>query len=580
MSDDSSTANQSQRLLTRETWRRFVGAITAFATSDVRGKAAFFFGSLLGLLLAINALNVLNSYVGRDFMTAIEHRDRAGFLAEAFLYVLVFAASTVAGVLARFSEERFGLLWRRWLTTRLVHFYLSHRNYLRLCQEGRLSNPDQRITEDVRTFVTMTLSLFLMALNATLTVIAFSSVLWTISPMLFLVGIAYAAVGSLFTVYLGQRLVALNYAQSDREADFRSALIDVRENAEAIALHGRERQLELTLQERLLALVHNMRRIIAVNRNLGFFTTGYNYLIQIIPALVVAPLFIRGDVEFGVITQSAMAFAQLLGAFSLVVTQFPTISTYGAVLARLNALAETMEPRDGATDTGIATREDPERVAYENLTLATSGEEGPLVRDLSFMIPRGTHVLVCSPDPSVRGALMRATAGVWPAGMGRIVRPPLQEVAFLPDRSYLPLGTLREMMEASDGSVPLEAELRSALATLDASDLIARAEGTDHALDFERLLSLRDQQLLEIARVLVTRPAFAFVDELAETVGSARLPIVFAAFAERGITCVAFGGEDEPRHGYHAVLVLAGDGTWRVEVAVDLVDTGRQGGTS
>ena len=577
MSDDSSTTNH--RLLTRETWGRFVGAITAFATSEVRWTAAALFGSLLGLLLAINGLNVVGSYVGRDFITAIEQRDRGAFLEQAFLYVSVFAASTVAAVLARFCEERFGLLWRRWLTSRLVHFYLANRMYLRLCQEGRLSNPDQRITEDVRTFVTMTLSLFLMGLNATLTVIAFSGVLWSISPTLFLVGMGYAAVGSELTVYLGQRLIALNYAQSDREADFRSALIDVRENAEAIALHRRERQLELALHERIVALVHNLKRIIAVNRNLGFFTTGYNYLIQIIPALVVAPLFIRGEVEFGVITQSAMAFSQLLGAFSLVVTQFPTISTYGAVLARLNGLAESMQPA-ASTGTGIATDEDPERIAYEALTLATPGEEGPLVRDLSFVVPRGTRALICSSDPTVRGALMRATAGVWGAGMGRIVRPPLAHIAFLPDRSYLPPGTLREMMEASDGSVPLDGELKSALAALDASDLVARAEGADHALDFERLLSLRDQQLLELARVLVTRPAFVFVDELAETVGSARLSTVLAAFDERGITCIAFGGEDEPRTGYHTVLYLASDGTWRAESLADPIGAGRQGGTS
>ena len=150
----------------------------------------------------------------------------------------------------------------------------------------------------------------------------------------------------------------------------------------------------------------NLRRIIAVNRNLGFFTTGYNYMIQIIPALVVAPLFIRGDVEFGVITQSAMAFAHLLGAFSLIVTQFQAISSYGAVLARLNALAEVLQPPTDAS--GIDTTEDPERLAYERLTLAVPGDAGVLVRELSFAIPRGARVLVCSADTAVRA---RAHAG-------------------------------------------------------------------------------------------------------------------------------------------------------------------------
>ncbi len=206
-------------------------------------------------------------------------------------------------------------------------------------------------------------------------------------------------------------------------------------------------------------------------------------------------------------------------------------------------------------------------MAYERLTLAVPGDAGVLVRELSFVIPRGAHVLVCSADAAVRAALMRATAGVWDDGTGVVVRPPLEQLAFLPERAYLPPGTLREMMETSAGSVPLDGEIRSALATLDAIDLVARVEDTDRELDWERLLSLRDQQALALARVLVARPRFAFVDNLGELVGADRLATVFAAFSERGITCVAFGGDDEPRDAYDMVLVLAPDGTWSVVVS-------------
>ncbi len=562
MSDPNATVNEAR--LTRETWRRFVGAVGAFATSEVRGKAALLFGSLLLLLLAISGLNVLNSYVGRDFMTAIERRDHAAFVALAFRYMAVFAALTTAGVLVRFCEERFGLLWREWLTGRLVHFYLGRRNYLRAAEGGGLSNPDQRIAEDVRTFVTMTLSLSLMVLNGTLTVLAFSGVLWSISRTLFMVGVVYAVVGTFLTVILGRRLIDLNYRQSDREADFRRALIEVRENAEGVALHRRERQLEGGLQERLAAVVQNSKRIIAVNRNLGFFTTGYNYLIQIIPALVVAPLFIRGDAEFGVITQSAMAFSALLGATSLVVTQFQAISSYAAVLARLNALANAIQPPADEAE-GIATIEDPDRVAYEDLTLATPGNDATLVRDLSFAIEPGARVLVCSDDAAMRGALVRATAGVWDDGRGRVRRPDLEHVAFLPERPYLPPGTLREMLEGSDGRVPLTDELRRVLLTIDALDLIELAAGTDRELDWEQVLPLREQQLLAIARILVERPRFAFIDNLADIVGPGRLALVLTAFGERGITCVALGSVDDPRTHYETVLVVAADGTWRIE---------------
>jgi putative ATP-binding cassette transporter len=560
-----STAHASEAHLTRETWRRFGDAVKAFATSEVRGKAAFLFGSLLTLLVAISGLNVLNSYVGRDFMTAIEHRHWEGFVRQAFLYVAVFAASTAAAVLCRYSEERIGLLWRGWLTRRIVEAYLTARIYYRLAGQDGIPNADQRITEDVRTFVTMTLSLSLMALNSTLTVIAFSSVLWSISRTLFVVGIAYAAAGSLLTVYLGRRLVALNYAQSDREADFRTALIDVGERADSVALAQQEPELQTHLEARLDALVHNFGRIIGVNRNLGFFTTGYNYMIQIIPALIVAPLFIRGDVEFGVITQSAMAFSLLLGAFSLIITQFPAISSYAAVLARLTALAEGFFSPP-AIATGIKTVEDDERVAYERLTLRMPDDERVLVRDLSVTIPRDTRFLICSGDPLVRGALMRATAGLWHVGEGCIARPALARVAFLPERPYVPPGTLRAVVGTTEHGPLGDAEIWGVLVALGVEAIVERAEGFDVEQDWDKMLSMREQALVAVARLVLLRPRFAFVENLERAIDEEQLAAVLQMFGERRITHVAFGDDDAATPAA-VVLDLAGDGRWRLRGA-------------
>ena len=313
--------NEQRPSTRRLTWARFVGAVRNFEYSEVGPKARRLSAGLFTLLLGINALNVVNSYVGRDFMTAIESRNTSAFLFQAALYIAVFAASTVAAVFARFSEERLALLWREWLTRRLVRFYLEGRSYYHL----DTTNPDQRIAEDVRAFTTTTISFVLMLLNGTITVLAFAGVLWSISPTLFIVAVLYAATGSFLTIYMGRPLVKLNYDQSDQEANLRAALVHVRENAESVALLRREGRLMSRIMRHVDGLTNNFRRIIAVNRNLSFFTTGYNYLIQIIPALIVAPLFIRGEVEFGVIPQSAMAFTQLLGAFSLIVTNFQSI---------------------------------------------------------------------------------------------------------------------------------------------------------------------------------------------------------------------------------------------------------------
>ncbi len=339
--------NDQPVVVSRHTLHRLFGAIRNFLTSTVGGKARLLLAALLVLMLGINGMNVANSFVGRYFMSAIESRDSAGFTRFAWLYVAVFAGSTLTGVLFRFTEERLGLLWREWLTRRINGIYLDRRLYLELRGEDALTNPDQRMTEDVRQLTTTTLSFVLMILNGTLTVISFSGVLWAISPQLFIIAVVYAVAGSALAIWLGRPLVRLNYRQSDFEASFRAELIHTREDGGKIAASGTEPDVRARLNTHIDSLVSNLRHIISINRNLSFFTSGYNYFIQLIPVLIVAPLFIQRQVEFGVIGQSAMAFATLLGAFSLVITQFQAISSYASVIARLCEFVEYAESHDG-----------------------------------------------------------------------------------------------------------------------------------------------------------------------------------------------------------------------------------------
>jgi putative ATP-binding cassette transporter len=345
-----------QAIPLKTTAMRFVRAVRTFAQSEVGWKAKLIFGALVLLLCAANALNVINSYVGRNFMTAIADRDMSGFVRQAFVYGVVFAALTLVAVIARFGEERLGLLWRDTMTRGIVRRYLADGSYQRLKASGAIANPDQRISEDVRAYTVTTLSFVLMALNSAFTIAAFSEVLWTISPLLFGVAVLYAAGGSFFTFVLGRPLIKLNYDQLDKEASFRSGLIHVRDNAEAIMLAREEDSQVAQLLVRIDDLVANFRKITSINRNVGFFTTGYNWMIQIIPALIIAPAFIEGKIEFGVITQSAVAFSALVAAFSLIVTQFQSLSSFAAVVARLSALAESVgqagDPPPGEAGSG------------------------------------------------------------------------------------------------------------------------------------------------------------------------------------------------------------------------------------
>ena len=329
--------------ISRRTLSRLRRTIGLFLTSAVGGRARLLLFALFGLMLCINGMNVVNSFIGRYFMSAIEKQDMAGFVRFAWLFLAVFAGSTLVGVLFRFTEEHLGLLWRGYLTQRVTGIYIDRRLYLRNEGGDVISNPDQRITEDIKQLTTVTLSFVLMIVNGTLTAVSFSSVLWSLSPKLCLVAVLYALVGSTFTIWLGRPLVSLSYRQADFEADFRSELIRTREEGAKIIETNREVEVKQQLVARINSLVSNIRHVIAVNRNLNFFTSGYNHLIQLLPVVLVAPVFILGRVEFGVIAQSAMAFSALLGAFSLIITQFQAISSYASVMARLSEFVEHAE---------------------------------------------------------------------------------------------------------------------------------------------------------------------------------------------------------------------------------------------
>jgi putative ATP-binding cassette transporter len=325
----------------RHPWFGVLSIGKAFFLSAIRWRAAGALSAIIALLLTLNALNVANSYVGRNFMTAIALRDRVQYFRFAILYLCVFAASAVTGVSQQFVQDRLALSWRDWLTRHLIDRYLSGHTFARISAKKEIDNPDQRIAEDAHTFTNTLLSFVVMIANSALTTVAFAGVLWSISPLLLLTAILYAAVGSAFTVLLGYRLVALNSQQLRKEADLRYGLIHVREHVSPLG--ERDEPQEARILARLRRVVRNSRAIIGVTRNVAFFTSGYNYLVPILPIVIVAPLYLRGKIELGVVTQSAMAFAQLLGAFSLIVAQFQSISTFAAVVRRLSSLWEQMD---------------------------------------------------------------------------------------------------------------------------------------------------------------------------------------------------------------------------------------------
>jgi putative ATP-binding cassette transporter len=459
-------------------------------------------------------------------------------------------------------------LWRNFLTRRFVDLYLGHRLYHHLGATAHIANPDQRIADDVKAFTSTLLSFLLMILNATLSVLAFAGVMWSISPTLFVVAAIYALTGSVFTIWLGRPLIWINYNQLDREAEFRADLVQLRENSEFVALAHHEHHFHERLARRIDRLVANYRRLISVNRNLNFFTTGYNYFIQVIPVLVVAPLYIRGEVEFGVITQSSIAFAQLLGAFSLIVTQFQSISSFTAVATRVDRFSQAGFESEHAPAGPIEVLDGDDGLEFHDVTLESPDGGKLLVGDLTLTVERGTRLLVTGPSEMAKMAFFRVAANLWDHGHGRVVRPRHRCICFLPERPYIPPGTLREILVAPEcATPPSDAQIHQVLKGLDLEDSLARIGGLEVERDWDDILSLGELQRFAIARVLMIAPAFALLDRIETTLEPERMHDVLGMLDGAGITYVTIGRGDSDLPHYDKVLELSGSGPWTLHPA-------------
>jgi putative ATP-binding cassette transporter len=570
-------------------WRRLTEVGVPYFRSEARGVAGAGAAVLVVLLLIINAANVVNSYVGRDFMTALAERRSPDLYVLAAMLAGVFAFLTVVEVFARYVEQWLGLKWREWLTERFVNRYLARRTYLRLLGSEDIDNPDQRISEDVRSFTADSLSFLILLVNGALTLVAFSGVLWSISRWLFLIAIAYALVGSLGTVLLGQRLIPLNNLQLRMEADLRYALGRIREHAESVAQLGQEPEQKAILEKRLGRVVENFRGLIAVSRNLGFFTTGYSYLPQIIPALVVAGLYLRGEVEFGTVTQAAMAFAQVQGAFSIIVTQFQQLSAFAAVIDRLGSLWEATEPTDrelsellpradhpaekrmvpapgtnGTPTTRVEESPECRRLAFDHLTLWMPGGHRRLVDDLTAEITIGKRWAVTGP-PTASRALLLATAGLWRDGQGRIRRPVADDIFFLPRHAPPPIGRLRDVVSSGLGGDIAEERLHAVFAELGVESTITRLGGIEIQADWSHCLSAEELQALTFARLLLANPRFAFLDECTCAIEKGLAERLYGALARSSITYVSACCPKSLLAFHDCRLEFGDDGHWSVE---------------
>jgi len=530
-------------------WRRLWSLTRPYWVSDQKFAA---FGLLaLTLLLSgsILAASVVFSYVARDMMTALADRNAGPFIYNMALVIAYNVVSAPVVALAGYVTGKLMLNWRQWLTEEFLDDSLRDRAFYRISADARIDNPDQRISEDLNTFTAFAVSFVVQVLQGLATGVSFVVVLWLISPMLVLVLAACVGGGSLLTIVIGRPLIGINFAQRRLEADFRYALVGLRNNAEAIAFFGGEPREHRALLQRLYAVMANFNLLIVWQRNVAFFTYAYDFLLPLVPYLSLAPSFFAGTIEFGKITQASAAFITLRTSLSLVIDQFNSLSSFAAVVERLGAYSEAVEAG---------------RLSMQQLTLNTPDDRRTLVRDLSLDIEDGEALLIVGDSGAGKTSLLRAIAGLWRSGRGRIVRPPLAQVMFLPQRPYMMLGSLREQLcypHAGDVSGERLAEV---LRLVHLESLPERIGGLDAEVRWEDFLSLGEQQQIAFARLLLNRPAYAFLDEATSALDPGKERALYDCLESARIRIVSVGDRLRLPRYHHRVLELLGDGRWRL----------------
>lgn len=297
------------------------------------------------LLLLRSGFVVAFSFLSRDFWTALQHKDIVSFWKLIRLFTLVLICALPTLVWCDYAQQRLSLRWRKWFTEKVIIDYFSHRNYYQIDQQGCIDNPDQRISQDVDAFTNTSLSFFLKVIRAVIDLVNFSFILFSIYPQLFIILLTYSVVGTVIAVLLGRRLINLNFRQLKMEADFRYALIRVRENAESIAFYNGESREKSESTRRFYSAYLNRIDLIIWSRNLSFFTSTYTYIVEILPLALIAPLYFQGSIEMGVVSQASQAFGHILSDLSIIVDEFDRISAFSAGIDRLGDLEQFMYTR-------------------------------------------------------------------------------------------------------------------------------------------------------------------------------------------------------------------------------------------
>ena len=556
-------------------WRRFFTIAALYWRSEERvraGAAMVLLAVLLGLQTAFSVL--FNQETG-EFTSALAAGDATRFWSSIWRYAAILVAAVPVYALYLYARGTLGLRWRRWMTDYFLAKYFSRHAFYRLNSVAGLDNPDQRISEDINAFTQQSLFFATIILGALIQLGAFIFVLWAISRGLVYFLIGYAIVSTIFTASVfGKVLIGLNFVQLQREADFRFGLVRVRENAEPIAFFGGESREMKGLQQTFSGLFANFQRVLRWQFSLNMFQYAHGFLTLLIPTVIIANDVLSGHLEVGRAVQAAGAFAAILVALTVVIDHFESLSRFSAGVDRLYDFLRVV----GARSDGVAgtTHSDSVRIrtvrgtelGVRELCVETPDGDQQLVQRLSLTVREGSGLLIVGSSGSGKSSLLRVIAGLWHTGAGDVIRPASPDVLFLPQQPYLPLGDLRcQLTYPKTGRAITDGELQEWLLRVNMPDLALRFGGFGTVLDWNKVLSVGEQQRLSFARALIAKPRYLLLDESTSALDTSNEGVLYSQLATLSITPISVSHHKSVLKYHHQVLEIPGDGSWKLHAA-------------
>ena len=509
----------------RDTWR----LIKPYWTSEEKISAWLLLAAVVALTLGMVYMNVQFNDWYNLFYNSLQEKDKEAFFKLLGKFTILATIYIAMAVYAFYLNQMLQIRWRRWLTDDYLKQWLADRAYYRLQLTGSAGdNPDQRIAEDFKIFVDETLNLSLGFLNAMVTLGSFVGILWGLSgPLAFPLNgaeiaipgymvwaaLVYAIVGTWLTHKIGKVLIGLNFSQQRYEADFRFALVRFRENTEGVALYAGEPDELRGFRSRFAGVVDNWWRIMKRQKVLNTFTIGYNQSAVIFPFVVAGNRYFAGTIQLGGLMQISNAFGQVQGSLSWFIGAYNTFAVWKATADRLLGFHDAIEKAraEMCSKSGVQQSQDSGTDLVIDAVSLKLPDGSPLIATSSAVLRSGESVLIRGPSGSGKSTLFRAIAGIWPFGEGRIGRPGNAHVLFLPQRPYLPIGSLRDVVSYParvDGFT--DESISEALSVAGLPQLMARL---DEQNNWSMQLSPGEQQRVAFARAILQQPAWLFLDE-------------------------------------------------------------------